>query len=276
MHDQSGVIVHPTAIVDPAARLARRVEVGPGAVIEACARIGERTRIGPHAFVAGCCQIGADCEIDVAAALGRPAQIRGAAGEGGGVRIGDRCRIREHATVHRARDAGSWTTLGDDVFLMAGAHVAHDCSIGEAVTIASGALLAGFVTVQRRAFISGNVVVHQFERIGELSMIAGGALINRDVPPFMVVALRATAYAVNIIGMRRAGIPPDRRRVIQEAFRLLYRSKLNVSQAVERFSTLPATPELEVLTEFIASSKRGICTGPDRATRRAREGDSIG
>jgi UDP-N-acetylglucosamine acyltransferase len=266
--------VHWTAVVDPGAELGTGVEIGPYAIVEEGAVLGDRTRVLSHAYVAGCCEVGPDCEVNIGAVLGQLPQIRGHAGPGGGVRIGPRVVIREHATIHRASEPGRWTTLGRGVYLMSCAHVAHDCQVGEDVTIASGTLLAGFVTIQPRAFISGNVVVHQFVQIGELSMTGGGAVISKDVPPFMLIADRSVVHGVNVVGLRRADVPPERRRLVKEAYRLLYRSGLNVTHALSEIRKLPPTPETAVLIDFIEGSGRGICGGAPRARRRRGTSES--
>lgn len=262
------VRIHPTAVVEQGAQLGADVEVGPYAVIEAGATIGHGCRIGPHVHLLDACDIAEGCQIRSGAVLGGRPQIRDHRGPGGRLRIGARTVIGEHGTAHRASHDGQATLLGCDVFLMGGAHVAHDCRIGDGVTIANGTLLAGYVEVQARAFISGNVVVHQFARIGELSMVGGRAAIGRDVPPFMLAAERSLIYGINSTGLRRAGIPPERRRALTVAHHVLYRSGLNLSQAIDRLARGPITPEVERLLAFISSSTRGLCGPAPR--RRAR------
>jgi UDP-N-acetylglucosamine acyltransferase len=255
------VRVHPTAVVDDEADLGVDVEIGPYAVVERGVRVGDRTRLMAHVHVSSGTEIGPDCEVFVGAALGQRAQIRDLTGAGGGLIIGARNVIREHVTIHRSSQRGNNTAIGDDNFLLAGCHVAHDCQVGDGTTVANGALLAGCVTLGDRAFVSGNVVIHQHVQIGELSMIGGNARVSKDVPPFMLVVGDTMVRGVNIVGLRRAGMSADRRQIVKEAYRVLYRSGLNVTHAVSRLRELPRAPEVDTLIEFIQQSRRGLCAG---------------
>lgn len=270
---QSGEI-HATAVVDSGAVLGRGVTVGPFAYVAAGARIGEGCMIGPHATVYGCVDLGAGCRVHAGAVLGDVPQDVGFAGGESGVRIGARCVLREGVTVHRGTKPGTMTTLGDDCFLMAFSHVAHNVTLASRVIMANGALLAGYVEVGERCFISGNAVVHQFVRIGRLAMLGGGCGISKDVPPFCTMcptALNEVA-GLNVVGMRRAGLSATDRQAVRQAFKVLYRSGLNVSQAVavlrERFTTGPAAE----LSAFAAASTRGLCA----TARRAGAADDAG
>lgn len=262
----SGVRLHPTAIVAPSAQLGVDVEVGPYAIVEAHACIGDRTRLLASAFVAGSRAIGADCEVHMGAILGGTAQIRGKDGADGGLDIGARNVIREHVTIHRGQRPGASTTVGSDNFLLAGCHIAHDCRVGNGTTIANGALLAGCVTLGDGAFISGNVVVHQHVKIGALSMIGGQARVSKDVLPFVLVVGDSEVRGLNVIGMRRAGMSAARRQRVRRAYAVLYRSGLNVAQAVARLRELPANREVAAWLAFIEDSTRGLCA----ARRRVR------
>jgi UDP-N-acetylglucosamine acyltransferase len=260
----SGASIHPTAVVDPTAELGVGVEIGPHAVIEAGARIGDRTRIMASAFVASPCEIGPDCEIHVGASVGAPAQVRGLRGPGGRVEIGARAIIREHVTIHRAMGDGV-TRLGTAVFLLAGCHVAHDCRIGDGVTLSNGALLAGHVSIDAGAFLSGNVVVHQHVQVGRLAMIGGLARVTKDVPPFVTVVGNSEVCGINVVGMRRAGMSAAQRENAKRAYAVVYRSRLNVSQAAARLRSLPANEELAAWLAAIESSARGLCAARRRA-----------
>ena len=262
----TGVRIHPTAIVDSTATLGIDVEVGPFAIVEAGARIGDRTRLLASAFVAAHAEIGEDCELHVGAVVGQPAQIREPQGAGGGLIVGARTVVREHVTVHRASRPGGNTVVGPDNFLMAGCHVAHDCQLGQGVTIANGALLAGCVTIGDRVFVSGNVVVHQFVRIGDLAMIGGLSRVSKDVPPFMLVVGESKVCGVNVIGMRRANLSPEQRQAVRRAYAILYRSGLSMSHAVERLQVEPPSAEIDALLAFIDRSTRGLCA-PRTRTR---------
>jgi UDP-N-acetylglucosamine acyltransferase len=256
--------IDPTAIVSSGAVLGRGVQIGPYAVIEDGACIGDRTRIDAHAFIAGAIEIGADCEVHVGAVLGLTAQIRGLEGPGGGLVIGPRTVIREHVTIHRASQPGQRTSIGADGFLLGGCHVAHDCRVGDGVTIANGALLAGFVTLGDGAFVSGNVVIHQFVRVGTLAMIGGQARVSKDVPPFVLVVGDSRVRGLNVVGMRRAGLSAEQRRAVRRAFGVLYLSELNVTQALAALREEPDSPEARTLIAFIEGSTRGLCRGPRR------------
>jgi UDP-N-acetylglucosamine acyltransferase len=246
-----GVRIHPTAVVDRTAEIGIDVEIGPFAIIEAGARIGDRTRIVASSFVARRAEIGHDCEVHVGAVIGQPAQIRDLRGPGGATAIGPRTIIREHVTVHRASREDGMTSVGADNLLMAGCHIAHDCRTGDAVTIANGSLLAGCVTIGNRAFLSGNVVVHQFVRIGDLAMIGGLSRVSKDVPPFMLIVGDSKVCGVNVIGMRRANLG-------------LYRSGLAISRAVERLRDEPSSPEIQAILGFVETSTRGLCAPRQR------------
>jgi UDP-N-acetylglucosamine acyltransferase len=228
-------------------------------VIEPGARIGDRTCVLASAYVASPCEIGADCEIHMGAVIGNRAQIRGLAADGGRVEIGPRSVIREHVTIHRAERGGDRTVIGMDTLLLAGCHVAHDCQIGQGATIANGALLAGHVTVGDGAFISGNVLIHQNVRIGALAMIRGQARVVKDVPPHTLVIGESRVCGLNVVGMRRAGLSPAQRLNVKRVYAVVYRSRLNVSQAVERLRTLDPNDELIEWLTFIESSTRGLC-----------------
>lgn len=262
-----GVKIHPTAVVDPKAALGADVEVGPHAVIEAHARIGDRTRVLASAYVASPSEIGSDCEIHMGAVVGHAAQVRGLRSAGGRVEIGARTVIREHVTIHRSMHAEGVTVLGADNFLLAGCHVAHDCRIGDATTIANGVLLAGHVTVDDGTFISGNVVVHQFVRIGRLAMIAGQARVTKDVPPFAMVVGDSEVCGLNIVGMRRAGMSSAQRRNAQAAYAAVYRSSRNVTQAADHLRTVPGNDEIAAWLTFIEASTRGLCGARRRSYR---------
>lgn len=265
-----GVRIHPTAVVDRTAVLGADVFIGPYAIVEAGARIGDRTRIVASALVAEQAEIGPDCELHFGAAVGLPAQMRGAHSAGATI-VGPRTIIREHATVHRASREGGATVLGADNYLMACCHVAHDCRTGAGVTIANGALLAGCVTLGDRVFVSGNAAIHQFVRIGELAMIGGLSRVSKDVPPYVLVAGDSKVCGVNVIGMRRASMTAEDRRAVRRAYGILYRSGLATSRAVERLRNEKPSPVVDAFVQFMATSTRGLC-----APRRIRSRGATG
>lgn len=251
--------IHPTAVVDPKAELSDGVEVGPHAVIDANVRVGAGTRIGPSAFLTGHTEIGAGNFIGCGAVIGEAPQDVGFKGGVTRVRIGERNTIREYATIHRGTAEGSETLIGNDVFLMATAHVAHNCRVADRAIVANGALLAGYVELGERAFVSGNVVVHQFVRIGRLAMIGGGARVSKDVPPYVLVEGNSIVRAINVVGMRRAGISSEVRNRIKEAYRTLYRRGLSHEAALARLEAEADLPELREIVAFLKGSKRGLC-----------------
>ena len=250
--------VHPTAIVDPSARLGPEVEVGAYAIIGPGVTVGARCRIGPHACLGGPMDLGEACEVGFSAAVGHDPQVKGKRGPWGRTRIGARNVFREFSQVHRSMHEDGETVIGDDGYFMANAHVAHDCVVGDGVVICNGGLLSGHVTVGDRAFLSGNVAVHQFVRVGELAMIAGLASVERDAPPFgLVVGARPPELqGLNVVGLRRAGLDAAARLALKDAYRTLFRSDLPLAARLE--AVRPATPEVERLVAFVASSKRGV------------------
>jgi UDP-N-acetylglucosamine acyltransferase len=253
--------VHSTAVISSKALIADDVEIGPFVVIGEGCRIGAGCVIGPHVVVHAYTMIGPQTRIHAGAVIGdwpQDVAFRGAPSE---TVIGARCMIREGVTIHRGTKEGTRTVVGDDCFLMANSHLAHNVVLGNNVIIANGALLAGYVEVGDRAFISGNVVIHQFCRIGRLAMLSGLSGIGKDVPPFCMTAgvSRNRIGGLNIVGLRRAGFSADERKQIKAAFDTLYRSGLNVSQAVERLKVdFPSGPAAE-FWRFAEQSKRGLC-----------------
>ena len=253
--------IHPTALVDSKAELGQEVEVGPFAVIEGGVRIGDRCVIGPHAVIRRFTTLGAGCRVHPGACLGDEPQDLGFKGGESFVRVGANCILREGVTIHRGTKEGTATVTGDNCFLMANSHLAHNVVLGNNVIMANGAVLGGYVEVGDRAFISGNVAVHQFVHVGTLAMLGGVGAITKDVPPFCTTRTAGLndIAGLNVVGMRRAGLSPADRLAVRQAFKLLYRSGWNVSQALERLkSEFPEGP-VRVMWEFIEASKRGLC-----------------
>ncbi|MCE9614169.1 MAG: acyl-ACP--UDP-N-acetylglucosamine O-acyltransferase [Lentisphaerae bacterium] len=253
--------IHPTAVIHPGARVGQDVSIGPFACIEEDVVIGDGCHVGPHASLLRYTALGARCRVHAGAVLGDWPQDLSFAGAVSSVRIGSGCVFREGVTVHRGTKEGTATVIGDQCYLMANSHVAHNVKLGNRVILANGVLLAGYVEVGDGAFISGNCLVHQFVRIGRLAMLGGGSGIGQDVPPFMTthsMGLNAIA-GLNVIGLRRAGIGSADRLAIKRAFALLYRAGLNVPDAVARIrAEIPEAPAQE-LCDFVAGAKRGIC-----------------
>ena len=253
--------IHPTAVVDPAAVIGDHVTIGPFAFIDRDTQLGDDCVIGPHSVILRYTSLGRGCRVHACAVLGDLPQDLAFKDEPSYVKIGEHCVLREGVTIHRGTKADTSTVLGDNCFLMANSHLGHNVRLGDGVIIANGALLAGYVEVGERAFISGNVVIHQFVRIGRLSMLSGCSGIGKDVPPFCttVGVCRNRIAGLNVVGLRRAGIGPEERQAIRRAFKILYRSGLNVSQALERIQKEFTQPAVQEFCAFIEASKRGIC-----------------
>ena len=254
--------IHPTAIIDPRAEIDSEAEIGPYVVIDGAVKVMGGTRVMAHAYLTGWTEIGADNEIHPGAVLGDAPQDTAYKGQQTFLRIGDRNIIREHVQVHRGTAAGSATTIGNDNFLMATAHVGHNCKLGDNVVLANGALLGGHVEVGNNVFISGNCVVHQFVRIGDYALMRGLSGTSRDVPPFAIVDWQHTVRGVNVVGLKRAGFDEKRIRALRGAFRVLFRKGRNLALAVQEVEkSAGANTDVLALLEFIKSSERGVCFG---------------
>ncbi len=188
-----------------------------------------------------------------------------------GLRIGARNVFREHSEVHRATQADTWTEIGDDNYLMSQAHIAHNCRVGHHTIICSGALVAGHAVVEDQAFISGNCVVHQHVRVGQLAILRGLSRSSRDVPPFCIMDGTHSVRGLNRTGLRRAGFDAARIRALAAAFRILFRTRVNLREAIERVAAEVTSPDVEYLLAFIRASRRGVAMGPGRTSARDEE-----
>lgn len=253
--------IHETAVIAPGARIDKNVEIGPYSVIGEHVQIGEGTRIGPHVVLTGWTQIGKDCKIFQGASIGEEPQDLKFKGEKSYLFIGDRTVIREGATVHRATGEGEETRIGNDCLLMALTHVAHNCVLGNNVIMSNVASVAGHVVVEDRAVIGGMAGVHQFVKIGRNAMVGGMARLAQDVVPYTIVAgYPARVAGLNSVGMSRAGITVEARRLIKHAYKILYRSGLTLSQAIEVIEQeVDSCDEVEHLLRFLRNADRGIC-----------------
>ena len=252
--------IHPTAIVSPKAELGKDVQVGAYAIIGAHVKIGDSAIIHPHAIVEGLTTIGECCEIFPGACVGLRCQDLKYSGEKTYVEIGARTVIRECVTVNSSTGEGSKTAIGEDCFLMAYSHVGHNCRLANGVIMANLASLAGHILIEDKAVIGGLVGIHQFVHIGTLAMIGGLSKVNQDVPPYALSdGVPCSVRDINAVGLRRHGVAPETRNVIRRAFKILFKSGLATTHAMEIVRRdLPQIPEIVHLLDFIAQSERGI------------------
>jgi UDP-N-acetylglucosamine acyltransferase len=252
------VTIHPSAIVDPAARLGADVEVGPFAMVEAGAQIGDRCKLGPRSTVKSGVTLGCDNSLYEGAVLGGLPQLAAPTGPPGKLIVGDRNVFRENVTVHLAMTEVGVTRIGNDCLLMVASHVAHDCDIADRVIMTNNVMLAGHVTVGERAFLGGGAAVHQHCRVGRIAMVGGMARIVQDVLPFVTIDGDSGAVVgLNRVGLRRSGMSRDEMAEIKEAYRIIYRSGESFADRLamlsERFQEGPAA-ELE---PFLRDTSRG-------------------
>jgi UDP-N-acetylglucosamine acyltransferase len=254
-------MIHPTAAIHPGAQIAEDVEIGPYVCIEGAAKIGAGCLIRAHAILIGEVELGERNSIGHGALIGGdPQDLSFKPETKSRVRIGSDNVIREYSTIHRGTGEGSETVIGDHNYLMGGVHLAHNTRIGSHVIIANNCLLAGYVEVADRVFIGGGSVFHQHVRIGELAMVQGISGIGKDIPPFAIAAEINGIAGLNAVGLRRAGLTPEQRLEIRDAFKLLYQSGLNVSQALERSTERKWDPRTDHFWRFVgAAKKRGLC-----------------
>ncbi len=254
--------IHPTAILGKNVQLSEGNDVGPGCVIEDGVVLGSRNKLWMNVYLGPGTTMGDENQIHMGAIVGHLPQDVAFAGAPSSTTIGNRNVIREYVTIHRGTKENSATVIGNGNFLMANAHVGHNCRIGHRVILVNLATLAGYCTVEDGALLSGMVVAHQFTRIGRLAMVSGLSAVNKDVPPYMLCGGRpAVIQGINAVGLRRAGIPAPALEEIKRAYRLLYRDGLNVLHALEAIEQECRSIEVKNLVEFIKASERGICAG---------------
>lgn len=253
--------IHPTAVIHPRAKIGKNVQIGPYAVIDENVEIGDGTKIMSHAVITGWTGIGEDCVIYPGAVIGSEPQDLKFKGEKSYVFIGNRTTVRECATIHRGCWAETETRIGDDCLLMAYTHVAHNCTVGNNVIMANSAMIAGHVVVEDRVVIGGITGVHQFVRIGRNAMIGGASKLVQDVVPYTIVdGHPAKVSGLNNVGISRAGISIESRRNIKKAYKILYRSGLSLSQAIEVIEQdVDSCEEIEHFLRFLRNAERGIC-----------------
>jgi len=260
--------VHPSAIVDPAAQIAPDAKIGPYSVIGPNVIVGDKTCIESHAVIEGEVSIGMGNFIGHGAIIGAaPQDLSFSPERKTKIDIGNDNVIREYCTIHRGSAEGSATKIGDKNFLMVGAHIGHNCEIGNDVIIANNCLLGGHVRVDDGAFLGGACVFHQFMHVGRLVIAQGGSAFSKDIPPFVIAAERNYVFGLNVIGLRRAGFNAQDRDEIKAAFKLTYASGLNIGQALEKAATMKFGAAAREFFDFVANAKkRGVC--PYRANKK--------
>lgn len=271
--------IHPTAIVDKRAELHETVVVGPFCIIEGYVRIGAGCRLYQNVYVTGHTVIGEGCELHPGVVVGHLPQDVKFKGEVSYCRIGARTVIREYTTIHRATGEGESTVVGEDCFLLGGTHIGHNCEVGNRVTMVNGAKLGGHCQVADRVTFGADGIIHQFVRIGELAMIGAGGPVAMDVLPFMLTDHDGFVAGLNVVGLRRAGVPREEVLELRGIFRTLYREGLSFREAVARVAKDVRGEAGRRLVAFLqAPSRRGILGPPRKAgpwidSERDREGD---
>ena len=249
-----------TSIVSPKAHIAEDVSIGPFCIIEDEVEIGAGTRLDSHVVIKNYTTLGRDNHLHMGVLLGSDPEDKNFTGERSYLRIGDRNVFREYSTASRGTPPESTTVIGDDNYIMIGTHIAHNCQLGSGIVVCNNCSVAGYVEVGDGAFLSGGVVVHQFSKIGRLAMIGGNTRVNLDVPPFLLASeFNVAAHGLNLVGLRRAGFTKEAIKHLKEAYRILYRSKLPLAEALSRIEKEVPGKEARELVAFVRSSKRGIC-----------------
>jgi UDP-N-acetylglucosamine acyltransferase len=257
--------VHPTALVAPEADLGDDVQVGPYVVIEGPVRVGAGCVLRAGCRLVGPLTMGRDNTVFSNAVLGEQPQHLRYAGEATRVEIGDHNIFRENVTVHRGTTHTWVTRIGSHNFFMAGSHVAHDCTVGNGCILANSALMGGHCTLEDSVYLSGNCAIHQFVRLGRLSLLSGVSATTKDIPPFIIQQRINVVVAVNVVGMRRAGVPTAHIDAVRRAFHVLYRTGQVLPRALEEIEReLGTVPEVAEMIAFIRASKRGITLDTER------------
>jgi len=266
----SSTDIHSTAIIDSTARIGEGTLVGPYVTIEKNVTIGKNNRIDAKAHIGPHTTLGNQNHIHMGAIVGHEPQDLAYKGEETFTRIGNENVIREYATIHRGTKVGTSTDIGNNNFFMAYSHIAHNCKVGDRVVLVNNASLTGYCEVGDGAFLSGFVGLHQFTKIGTLAIISALSAPNKDIPPFMMAGGRpALVQGINLVGMKRAGFSSEERSEIKEAFKVLYKSGLNTSQAVKEIKSKLKSKPIQTLTCFIENSDRGIAAGVGEETEKS-------
>lgn len=254
-------MIHPTAIVDPKAELGSNVDIGAYSIIAPNVQIGSGTVIGPHVVIRPYVEIGPDCRIYQYASIGEIPQAIKFQGEETHVKIGRGSVLREFVTINRGTEFGGGVTeVGEENFLMAYVHVAHDCKIGRNVIMANNATLAGHIVIEDFVTVGGLVAIHQFVRIGDYAYIGGKSAVVKDIPPYVIAAGdRAKLHGLNSVGLKRQGFSQETLSCLKKAYRIIFRIGLTQNEAIERVKAeVEQVPEVSHFIQFIKSSQRGI------------------
>ncbi|HVK16562.1 MAG TPA: acyl-ACP--UDP-N-acetylglucosamine O-acyltransferase [Fimbriiglobus sp.] len=259
--------IHPTAIISAEARLADDVTIGPYSVIDGPVTLGPGCKVGPYVHLIGPLTMGRDNAIHAGCVIGDEPQHTAYKGEVTSVEVGDGNSFREQVVIHRGMPVvdgtpGTGVTrIGSHNMFMSNSHLAHDCRVGDHTIFASGAVVGGHAEIHDQAFLSGNTAVHQFCRVGRLAFLGGTSAISQDLPPFWIVqGVINQVMGVNLVGMRRAGVPREEIQAVRAAFKLINRSGLTIPQALEQIEAASGQlTAVRQVVDFIQSSKRGVC-----------------
>ncbi len=267
--------IHPTAAISPEAKIGRNVEIGPFSVIEDHVEIGDNCYIDAHVKIARYTKAGQGCRFYFGALVGEePQDHRFQKGVISYTEIGEETVIREYVTIHRSPFENQKTVIGSHTLLMAFVHVGHDACIGSHVTVANHTAISGHVHIDGGAVLSGYVLIHQFCRIGSLAMVGGRTIITQDIPPYCMLAENNCICGPNTVGLRRAGLPPERRAAIRRAIKIYFFRGLNSKNAFAEIARQETTPEVAQFVEFIQGTSRGIMNGDQNMVSQKDTADS--
>ena len=262
------------ANVSPRAKIAENVSVGPFCIIEDDVEIGAGTVLDSHVVVKRYTSLGENNHLYMGVVLGSDPEDKHFTGERSYLRIGSGNTFRENSSASRGTPPESATAIGDNNYIMIGVHVAHNCRLGSGIVICNNCSLGGFVEIGDGAFLSANVLVHQYGKIGRLAMVSGNTRVNQDVPPFLLVSdFDINAKGLNVVGLQRAGFSADTIGQLKQAYRILYRSHLPLQEALKRIEGEIPAPEARQLVEFIRSSERGICRESQKSAAKSQESE---
>ena len=263
------VEIHPTSIVSKKARLGVNIKIGPFTIIEDEVEIGDNTEISSNVKIKNFTKIGSNCQIFEGSIIGNIPQHLGFKGEKTFVEIGNNVVIREYCTIHRGTNFDDGITrIDDNSYLMAYVHIAHDCKVGKETILANNVTLAGHVRIGKYVFIGGLTPIHQFCRVGDFAMIGGASAVDKDIPPFTRASKNhVLLYGLNLVGLKRRGFSSEQIKNIKEAYRILFRSNLTLSEAIKEVEkSIPQTEEVKLLLDFVKTTKRGIA--PEASKRK--------